>query len=157
MSGESGHVASDNSPIDAMCEVTGGRSYAVTSNRVLHQCIESLVQKLQSGVVIHFEKIGSDPPFLSEADDSEVKEIETGAKFGGMPGQANSRPHTPNSGIANSTSNSNTAWHSQRKLIYVQRSAQKGKYINLKPNVLVLALGVQAYFVENQAEKLKSL
>ena len=131
VSGESGHVASDNSPIDAMCEVTGGRSYAVTSNRVLHQCIESLVQKLQSGVVIHFEKIGSDPPFLSEADDSEVKEIETGAKFGGMPGQANSRPHTPNSGIANSTSNSNTAWHSQRKLIYVQRSAQKGKYIRL--------------------------
>ena len=35
--GESGHVASDNSPVDAMCEVTGGRSYAVTSARVLHQ------------------------------------------------------------------------------------------------------------------------
>jgi integrator complex subunit 6 len=34
---ESGHVASDNSPVDAMCEVTGGRSYAVTSSRVLHQ------------------------------------------------------------------------------------------------------------------------
>ena len=32
-----GHVASDHSPIDAMCEVTGGRSYAVTSQRVLHQ------------------------------------------------------------------------------------------------------------------------
>lgn len=57
-----GHVASDYSPIDAMCEVTGGRSYAVTSQRVLHQCIDSLVQKLQSGVVIHFEKIGPDPP-----------------------------------------------------------------------------------------------
>jgi integrator complex subunit 6 len=41
--GESGHVASDNSPVDAMCEVTGGRSYAVTSNRVLHQ-----VGKLES-------------------------------------------------------------------------------------------------------------
>ena len=37
--GESGHVASDSSPVDAMCEVTGGRSYAVTSNRVLHQVI----------------------------------------------------------------------------------------------------------------------
>ena len=45
-----------------MCEVTGGRSYAVTSQRMLHQCIDSLVQKLQSGVVIHFEKIGPDPP-----------------------------------------------------------------------------------------------
>ena len=43
-------------------QVTGGRSYAVTSQRVLHQCIDSLVQKLQSGVVIHFEKFGPDPP-----------------------------------------------------------------------------------------------
>lgn len=42
--------------------MTGGRSYAVTSQRVLHQCIDSLVQKLQSGVVIHFEKFGPDPP-----------------------------------------------------------------------------------------------
>ena len=61
---KSGHMASDQSPIDAICEVTGGWSYAVTSARVLHQCIESLVQKLQSGVVIHFEKIGSNPPLL---------------------------------------------------------------------------------------------
>ena len=59
---ESGHVANDYSSIDAMCEVTGGRSYAVTSHRMLHQCIDSLVQKLQSGVVIHFEKIGPEPP-----------------------------------------------------------------------------------------------
>ena len=64
-----GHVASDHSPIDAMCEVTGGRSYAVTSQRVLHQCIDSLVQKLQSGVVVHFEKIGPDPPPLPGQND----------------------------------------------------------------------------------------
>lgn len=63
---ESGHVANDYSSIDAMCEVTGGRSYAVTSHRMLHQCIDSLVQKLQSGVVIHFEKIGPEPPPPSE-------------------------------------------------------------------------------------------
>ena len=42
----SGHVASDNSPVDAMCEVTGGRSYAVTSNRVLHQ-----VRKIISTII----------------------------------------------------------------------------------------------------------
>lgn len=29
---------------------------------MLMQCIDSLVQKVQSGVVIHFEKIGPDPP-----------------------------------------------------------------------------------------------
>eukprot|EP00090_Calanus_glacialis_P010292 TRINITY_DN18670_c0_g1_i1.p1 TRINITY_DN18670_c0_g1~~TRINITY_DN18670_c0_g1_i1.p1 ORF type:complete len:1021 (+),score=350.25 TRINITY_DN18670_c0_g1_i1:76-3138(+) len=140
--GESGHVASDHSPIDAMCEVTGGRSYAVTSNRVLHQCIESLVQKLQSGVVIHFEKIGSDPPLLPDTDMVEVvgditKEVETVAgKFvaGGLVsvagGGGGSRPHTPNAG---QVAGGNTAWHSCRKLIYVQRSAQKGFAVGFWP------------------------
>ena len=31
---------------------------------MLHGAIESLVQKVQSGVVIQFEKIGPDPPPL---------------------------------------------------------------------------------------------
>ena len=122
-------MASDNSPINDMCEVTGDRSYVVTSNRVLHQCIESLVQKLQSGVVIHFEKFGSDPPLL-EMEEPEVKELDSsvGVKFGGMAPAPGSRPHTPNSGGGGgSLAAKNTAWHSQRKMIYVQRSAQKGR------------------------------
>ena len=133
---ESGHVASDHSPIDAMCEVTGGRSYAVTSARVLHQCIESLVQKLQSGVVIHFEKIGSDPPLLPEEEDPAVISNSNGDGLpGGLPGPPvpvvgpGSRPHTPNAALLNSSNN--TAWHSCRKLIYVQRSAQKGDTVSI--------------------------
>lgn len=51
----------DNSPIEAMCAVTAGRSYAVTNKPSIMQSIESLVQKVQSGVVIQFEKISSDP------------------------------------------------------------------------------------------------
>lgn len=44
-----------------------GRSYCITSHRMLMQCIDSLVQKVQSGVVINFEKIGPDPlPVTSE-------------------------------------------------------------------------------------------
>lgn len=65
-----GGVPSDPSPVTAMCEVTGGRSYSVFSQRMLNQCLESLVQKIQSGVVIHFEKTGPDPP---EENSSEVK------------------------------------------------------------------------------------
>jgi hypothetical protein len=42
--------------------VFAGRSYCITSHRMLMQCIDSLVQKVQSGVVINFEKIGPDPP-----------------------------------------------------------------------------------------------
>lgn len=44
--------------------VCTGRSYSVFSQRMLNQCLESLVQKIQSGVVIKFEKTGPDPPPL---------------------------------------------------------------------------------------------
>ena len=44
------------------CFPSPGRSYAITSHRMLMQCVESLVQKIQSGVVINFEKMGPDPP-----------------------------------------------------------------------------------------------
>ena len=37
-----------------------GRSYEVTSHRTLIQCLESLVQKCQSGVVVSFERIVPD-------------------------------------------------------------------------------------------------
>lgn len=35
---------------------------------MLNQCLESLVQKVQSGVVIHFEKTGPDPPLVVEGE-----------------------------------------------------------------------------------------
>ena len=50
------------SPINSMCEVTGGRSYLISSQRMLYQCLESLVSKIQPGVVVNFEKYGNDPP-----------------------------------------------------------------------------------------------
>lgn len=50
-----------NSPINSMCEVTGGRSYLISSQRMLYQCLESLVAKIQPGVVINLEKYGNDP------------------------------------------------------------------------------------------------
>ncbi|GAA6068352.1 integrator complex subunit 6, partial [Tachysurus ichikawai] len=65
-----GGVPADPSPVTPMCEVTGGRSYSVFSQRMLNQCLESLVQKIQSGVVINFEKTGPDP---TEDGTSEVK------------------------------------------------------------------------------------
>ncbi|KAK7499193.1 hypothetical protein BaRGS_00009453 [Batillaria attramentaria] len=54
--------SAENSAIDVMCEVTGGRSYAVYSQKMINGALESLVQKVQSGVVINFEKFGPDPP-----------------------------------------------------------------------------------------------
>lgn len=49
-------------PLNDMCEVTGGRSYSITSQRQLIMAIENLVQSVQPGVVINFEKFGPDPP-----------------------------------------------------------------------------------------------
>ncbi|EEC07918.1 dice1/dead/H box polypeptide, putative, partial [Ixodes scapularis] len=80
-------LATDPSAIDDMCQVTGGRSFCVTSHRALVQSLEALVQKVQGGVVINFEKVGADPPDVESAE----------------PG-----------------------WQNCRRLIYVQRSAQKG-------------------------------
>ncbi|KAM9344455.1 integrator complex subunit 6 [Pholidichthys leucotaenia] len=68
-----GGVPPDDSPITPMCEVTGGRSYSVFSQRMLNQCLESLVQKIQSGVVINFEKTGPDPPPLEDTPAEVVK------------------------------------------------------------------------------------
>ncbi|XP_010217563.1 PREDICTED: integrator complex subunit 6 isoform X2 [Tinamus guttatus] len=89
-------VPVDDSAITPMCEVTGGRSYCVCSPRMLNQCLESLVQKVQSGVVINFEKAGPDP---SPIDDGQV---EIPRPFGPQP------------------------WHSCHKLIYVRPNPKTG-------------------------------
>lgn len=65
-----GKVPHDDSPIEKMCEVTGGRSYRIKSQYVLNQCIESLVQKVQPGVVVHFEQLMS-----KDLKDGEVQDI----------------------------------------------------------------------------------
>lgn len=48
------------------CWCFQGRSYCVRTQRMLNQCLESLVQKVLSGVVINFEKTGPDPPPVGE-------------------------------------------------------------------------------------------
>jgi integrator complex subunit 6 len=65
-----GKVPHDDSPLEKMCEVTGGRSYKIRSQYVLNQCIESLVQKAQPGVVINFD------PVFKEIPQKDLKEGE---------------------------------------------------------------------------------
>lgn len=66
----SGKVPHDDSPIERMCEVTGGRSYRIKSQYVLNQCIESLVQKVQPGVVVQFEQL-----LAKDLKDGEVQDL----------------------------------------------------------------------------------
>ncbi|XP_048461129.1 integrator complex subunit 6-like isoform X2 [Rhincodon typus] len=95
-----GSVPSDESAVTQMCEVTGGRSYCVRTQRMLNQCLESLVQKVQSGVVINFEKTGPDPTPVGE--DGVVDPPRATSLF------------TPQ------------AWHSCHKLIYVRPNPKTG-------------------------------
>lgn len=53
-----------------------GRSYCVRTQRMLNQCLESLVQKVQSGVVINFEKTGPDPPLVGEGELHKVHSLD---------------------------------------------------------------------------------
>uniref|UniRef100_A0AAY4D7E0 Integrator complex subunit 6 n=1 Tax=Denticeps clupeoides TaxID=299321 RepID=A0AAY4D7E0_9TELE len=95
-----GSVPTDDSAITQMCEVTGGRSYCVRTQRMLNQCLESLVQKVLSGVVINFEKTGPDPPLVGE--DGLVEPSRPVASFSPQP------------------------WHSCHKLIYVRPNPKTG-------------------------------
>ncbi|XP_040030451.2 integrator complex subunit 6 [Gasterosteus aculeatus] len=95
-----GSVPTDESAITQMCEVTGGRSYCVRTQRMLNQCLESLVQKVQSGVVINFEKTGPDPPVVG--DDNPVEGSRPVSSFSAQP------------------------WHSCHKLIYVRPNPKTG-------------------------------
>ncbi|XP_048526293.1 integrator complex subunit 6-B [Dendroctonus ponderosae] len=101
---DTGLVPSDSSPIDAMCEVTGGRSYCITSHRMLNQCIDSLVQKVQNGVVINFEKIGPDPPPSLHDKEEGVADADL----------SDSEKNVPQ----------NTLWHNCRKMIYVPKTSK---------------------------------
>ncbi|OCT66071.1 hypothetical protein XELAEV_18042325mg [Xenopus laevis] len=95
-----GGVSSDESAISQMCEVTGGRSYCVRTQRMLNQCLESLVQKVQSGVVINFEKTGPDP--TPNGEDGLADSLRPIHSFAPQ------------------------AWHSCHKLIYVRPNPKTG-------------------------------
>ncbi|XP_077001338.1 integrator complex subunit 6-like isoform X6 [Tamandua tetradactyla] len=95
-----GSVPTDESAITQMCEVTGGRSYCVRTQRMLNQCLESLVQKVQSGVVINFEKMGPDP--LPIGEDGLMDSSRSNNSFATQP------------------------WHSCHKLIYVRPNSKTG-------------------------------
>ncbi|XP_054937604.1 integrator complex subunit 6-like isoform X7 [Physeter macrocephalus] len=95
-----GSVPTDESAITQMCEVTGGRSYCVRTQRMLNQCLESLVQKVQSGVVINFEKTGPDP--LPTGEDGLMDSSRPSNSFAAQP------------------------WHSCHKLIYVRPNSKTG-------------------------------
>ncbi len=67
-SNQNAFIPYSNSHVNSMCEVTGGRSYLISTQRMLYQCLESLVAKIQPGVVLNFEKYGNDPPALKSMD-----------------------------------------------------------------------------------------
>ncbi|MFH4974822.1 hypothetical protein AB6A40_001531 [Gnathostoma spinigerum] len=59
------HILPDRSPIDCMCVATGGRSYCITSHRMIPICVDSIVQKMQQiGVLVKFDHVGAEPTLV---------------------------------------------------------------------------------------------
>lgn len=126
----------ENSAIDVMCEVTGGRSYAVYSQKMINGALESLVQKVQSGVVINFEKFGPDPPPPVEGTKQENGSDSNGNSKENQDinrqfiddALEDKKPVPPMllQQQQQQPQNNNTTWQCCRRLIYVPRSAQKG-------------------------------
>lgn len=108
-----GSVPSDPSPISLMCEVTGGRSYSVTSQKTLMQCLESLAQKVQGGVVINFECIDPEKKLLNDPKQN---------------GAGHARPNDDRSvsPVFDSTGTNNDGWASLHRMIYVKPSPKSG-------------------------------
>lgn len=109
------------------------------------QCIDSLVQKVQSGVVINFEKIGPDPPPLANEI---LPQQQLTQQQQPMQPQPVIQPEDEDNDDENSSTTANgiksqylpipvavgnTAWHSCRRLIYVPRQAQKGFAVGFWP------------------------
>ena len=118
-----------------------GRSFCITSQRTLMASLEQLIQKIHSGVVINFEKIGPDPPVIipNEEEQPNGNEIvidsqDSNSNSGNINGFINGVTNGNGNNLYNNNINNHNefngmaknAWQSTRKLIYVQRSAQKG-------------------------------
>jgi integrator complex subunit 6 len=120
INGGSGLLTSDASPINDMCDVTGGCSYSVSSQRSLMQCLENVVNRIQGGVVIHFEKIPASPdpviPNMEVNDENNSRDNVNGFQE-----------------MNNEMLLGDKSWTSCRRLIYVQRSAAKGYSIGHWP------------------------
>ncbi|XP_019634858.1 PREDICTED: integrator complex subunit 6-A-like [Branchiostoma belcheri] len=127
-----GVIPMDESPISVLCEITGGRSYTVASQKTLHQCLDSLSMKVQSGVVLHFEKIGPDPdPNGNGQNHTETEGTMNGiisADLTHLRAEKDLQENNKSLQRANAPSPlpTNTAWHSCHKLIYVRPNPKTG-------------------------------
>ena len=116
----------------------------MTSQRSLMNCLDSIVSKIQGGVVINFEKVGADPVPLSPSEESPISSSSS-SENGSRSDKENNNgtllqgallSPTLHDSVMNGFSGTFTditltdcdkaTWTSCRKLIYVQRSAQKG-------------------------------
>ncbi|XP_034490700.1 integrator complex subunit 6 isoform X2 [Drosophila innubila] len=122
-----GKVPHDDSPIERMCEVTGGRSYRVRSHYVLNQCIESLVQKVQPGVVLQFEPMLPKESSSGSSSSSSSSTAGTGgstvgaAVGGGAGGSGGGGGRGGSTATASNEPTPDIVFQPIKKMIYVQK------------------------------------
>ncbi|XP_065840817.1 integrator complex subunit 6-like isoform X2 [Oscarella lobularis] len=132
--------AGDADPnLSQLCEMTGGRYYSVISSKTLNQGLESLVQKLQPGVVLQFEKMTSG--LLAQSVAENAPNLVPGIRDSPVPMEIDAERRTPtldllrlsNGGTNNvilssggDSSTSTTVWEKCRRMIYVRSNPKTG-------------------------------
>ena len=122
-----------------------GKSYVVSSQRSINQCMESLTQKLHPGVVVHFQKMpislavpnklqvqisqpGRTSPVPMEAEQTDVNDstkMDAGLQSPGIAHLNHLKSHdtgrdTPPPPLYNHQQQSKTSWVDTKKMIYVK-------------------------------------
>nr|XP_027201646.1 integrator complex subunit 6-B-like [Dermatophagoides pteronyssinus] len=104
-------VGCDPSPINQLCEETGGRSFSVTSKNEIYWSVDYILARLHHGVMVKFEKFGPDPPMIQPPPPPS-------SSINGV----NEETKTINT---NNTNNFDRSWQCTRNMILV-RPATKG-------------------------------
>lgn len=114
-------IPSDDSPVDKLCEVTGGRSYCITTYQMLFQCIESLVHKVTDGVVVQFEMISAeDEKKLTGFDEDFSDDLDSGDQ----PSEHSFALRAwEERGTMKSILDGTKMWQTARNLIYISKSS----------------------------------
>ncbi|KAL1243912.1 Integrator complex subunit 6-A [Trichinella spiralis] len=115
-----GPVPPCHGPIEAICERTGGRSYCITDHKMINPCIESLMMKMHTGVVMSFERYEVMPTRF------EMPKSSGSALMALIASEPGTVIRSPDSCPASPLFTPDPIWHKTKGMIYVPRLPNRG-------------------------------
>ncbi|KRZ66776.1 Integrator complex subunit 6 [Trichinella papuae] len=115
-----GPVPPCHGPIEAICERTGGRSYCITDHKMINPCIESLMMKMHTGVVMSFER------YEVMQTRFEMPKSSGSALMALIASEPGTVIRSPGSCPASPLFTPDPVWHKTKGMIYVPRLPNRG-------------------------------